>query len=547
MNNNYLSTIPQFADNLRTKGYQKPNPVHFNHEPTESSNPAQKQYRNKWNEEAIQNVHNRLESIDKAKKLMITEREYPKRSKNTAQMPFQTSQNMPSFSETNRSGGANVTSSSRLTDQDYETYRKKLLQNRLLDYERLAAGPQVPSLASSILAPSATTRPALMRPVQVIAELSDIDKSNLDLLIQSIEQKVSKGITDENTYLDILKLGQFFTFNIYKYNEITELITILRRLEELEVNVSTDIENKDGDRLSNRNTNDIKYAKLIEVTLNNLIDYVRINSGFIGRSTKERQVLARSTLKPLNVATKVIPNTVLADAARLAEEDVPEAAQEQQQQLPQVGGVPQEEGGPALPPYVPRFGERVPLPTDQSFQPSQYDKPTLRRILYKLGVPFYAVDSADVITKLIYKYMDPTYVVQLSTRQINDRVRNPTLWTPETVGNGRKGRKGGNWFTDHFKPDSTLRSSIIPTATSAAALAGMLLAPEVTLPYAGALAAIEALGGINSFAAQLGYGRRGKKGGNINYSGPNSYNVNWATQLSKQLQEQRNKQPFTKR
>jgi hypothetical protein len=404
MYNNYLTTIPQYADTLRTLGYQKPQPSNLNFQPRESNNPAQKEYRNNWRDEAIQNVYNRLENNKRKNKQMISEQVFPKRTNtNTSQMPFQTSQNMPSFSKSNMSGGANVTSASRLSDQDYEKFRQILLKNRSSDYDRLAGLPPLSDLLASREA-QRITQPA-PRKEQVQPEISAIDRSNLDLLLQSVEQKVSKGITDDTTYNDVLKIGQYFAFNIYKYNEPTEIMTIINRLEDLEANVSTDIENKEADRVG------AKYAKLIEVTLNNLINYLKINSSYIGRSSTERKVLAKATLEPLNKATKVIPVSAIESAAQLVAEQQQEQGQQEEEGQQEEGQQPEEEGeegeeeAPELPPYVEPFANRVPLPTDQGFAPSKYGKPTLRNILYQLGVVFYAVDSIDVLKQLIYNFI----------------------------------------------------------------------------------------------------------------------------------------------
>jgi hypothetical protein len=123
MNNNYLSTIPQIADNLRVKGVQIPRYNNYNFQPVDSSNPANKEYRDNWRDEAIKKVYDGLKNIYKGKIDLLQEPYFPKRNTNTAQMPFQTSQNLPSFS-VGKIGRGNITQSSALSDSQYDKYRR---------------------------------------------------------------------------------------------------------------------------------------------------------------------------------------------------------------------------------------------------------------------------------------------------------------------------------------------------------------------------------------------------------------------------------------
>jgi hypothetical protein len=501
MYNNYLSTIPQYADKLRTKGIQTPEPIKIYYEPIESSNPAQKDYRNRWRDESRQNVLNRLESIDRSKKFMITEQQFLPRGRNTAQMPFQTSQNMPSFSESRR--GGNVTSSSALTSNQYEDFRQKLLKNRLDDYEK----QKTTTLQPLTTAPS-TLSPLPRQPASNVL-LTASERSGLDIILQSIEQKIGKGITDDTTYTDLLRVVQYFTLNIWKYEEPTELIAIIRRLESIATNVSADIKNKESDQLSDRNNNNTKYGKLIEVTIDNLINYIEKNASFIGRSQTERKVLASSTV-PLNKPSQIIPEQTIKTAQELTAPEPEEGAEGDERPPPApVEG----EEGEALLPLPPLIG-RVPLPTSPNFQPSQYDKETLQRIAFELGIrPIYEVDSKEVLKTLIYNQLNPASAQSLQPIFLRRRQKNPALYAPLAGQGRRRNKKGGNWFTDQFKPDSTLRNSIIPSLASAGTLAGMMLAPEVVLPYQGLLLGLEALATGNSALASLGLGKPRRKGG----------------------------------
>ena len=81
MKNNYLSTIPQFADKLRVRGIQKPQYIHYNYLPQENSNPSNEEYWYRWGNEAQQNMLDGLQNIKSSKRDLLKQLHYPIRNK----------------------------------------------------------------------------------------------------------------------------------------------------------------------------------------------------------------------------------------------------------------------------------------------------------------------------------------------------------------------------------------------------------------------------------------------------------------------------------
>jgi hypothetical protein len=289
MNNNYLSTIPQIADNLRVKGVQIPRYNNYNFQPVDSSNPANKEYRDNWRDEAIKKVYDGLKNIYKSKLDLLQEPYFPRRNTNTAQMPFQTSQNLPSFS-VGKIGRGNITQSSALSDTQYDKYRRELLKNRFDDYQRL----------KGVVAP-----PAQVEPTNTI---SDNDRKQIKSAFSSLTAKVNSGIADASTFNDLSQIVNYFDENIWKYTESVELLNFIRSLESVQESLNALYENINSNELDDRAQEEyLQYSVSMYNTIESLIDYIEKALNNVGRSEMERKALSninegesKNPLKPVS-------------------------------------------------------------------------------------------------------------------------------------------------------------------------------------------------------------------------------------------------------
>jgi hypothetical protein len=274
MNNNYLSTIPQVADNLRVKGVQIPKYIDYNFQPLETSNPANKDYRDGWRMEAINSVYNGLKNIQQSKLDLLKESYYPKRNNNTAQMPFQTSQNLPSFSSS-MIGRGNITQSSALSDSQYEKYRRDLLKERFNDYQRLKGVVAPPPQASQ---------------TNII---SDNDRKQINRSFSSLTGKVNTGIADASAYNDLSEIINYFEENIWKYTESVELLNFIRSLEDIQQALNVLYENINSNELDDRAQEEyLQYSVAMYNTIEKLISYIEKALSNVGRGEMERKALS---------------------------------------------------------------------------------------------------------------------------------------------------------------------------------------------------------------------------------------------------------------
>ena len=274
MNNNYLSTIPQVADNLRVKGVQLPKYNNYNFQPLETSNPANKDYRDEWRMEAINSVYNGLKNIHQSKLDLLKESYYPKRNNNTAQMPFQTSQSLPSFTSS-RTGRGNITQSSALSDSQYEKYRQNLLEDRFKNYQRLRGVIPLPPQAPQT------------------NMISDNDRKQINRAFSSLTAKANSGIADASTFNDLSEIINYFEENIWKYTESVELLNFIRSLEDIQKALNALYENINSNELDDRAQEEyLQYSVSMYNTIEKLINYIEKALDNVGRSEMERKALS---------------------------------------------------------------------------------------------------------------------------------------------------------------------------------------------------------------------------------------------------------------
>jgi hypothetical protein len=280
MLNNYLTTIPQVADKLRTLGHSKPEPFLYLKNQMETLNPANKDFRDNWRAEANKSIYDRINNIKLSQADLLLEKYYPKKSNNRSQAPFQTSKDESMNYQKGYSGGSNITSSSSLSDIDYENYRHELLNNRLAEYS------QQSSTTPSALTPQAPSQ---------MNNYKQFNNSN-NLLLRTIEERVGSGIIDSGVFNDLLKVIQFYTSFIWQIDNVPEFVEIINRLKEIVANAEAIRINKNSRKLDPREERDVQYVDSFLSGLDRLLVYVNENAQFVGRSENERRLKAQSKM-----------------------------------------------------------------------------------------------------------------------------------------------------------------------------------------------------------------------------------------------------------
>jgi hypothetical protein len=282
MDNNPLTTLPYFTDRLRTKGVHNPPKQDYKYFVPDSSNPENKDFYNDWRTQAKRTAYEQVNSSNKSKSQFLTPNIYPKGSGNRASAPFGASSNQDFLNfdlqyARRMKGNGNTTSSSSLTYDLKDAYNKKALLRRAEGVDSINAK----AVDTSGLKPS--------QGVDMV-EFSNA-KKNADLLLSSIEERVNSGIIDYTTFKDLLNVIMFYQKYIWVFDDSGYLTQILQRLELLERTVVESEFNEDS--------KDVQYADAFQNSLKKLIQYIRANISFVGRSQAERIQKASSTNKQL--------------------------------------------------------------------------------------------------------------------------------------------------------------------------------------------------------------------------------------------------------
>jgi hypothetical protein len=286
MDNNPLTTLPYFTDRLRTKGTHNPPQQHINYYVPNSSNPENKEFYDDWRQEAKRTAYEQLNSSNKSKVQFLTPNIYPKGSGNRASAPFGASSNQDFLNfdihysnayKHGMKGRGNPTQSSSISYDLRDAYNKKALLRRAEGFDSI----QENSINTSGIKPS--------QGVDMV-EFSNAKKS-ADLLLSSIEERVNSGIIDYTTFKDLLNVIMFYQRYIWVFDDAGYLGQLLERLELLERTV---VESE-----FNEESKDVQYADAFQNSLKKLIQYIRANISFVGRSEAERKQKASSTNKQL--------------------------------------------------------------------------------------------------------------------------------------------------------------------------------------------------------------------------------------------------------
>lgn len=407
MFNNYITTIPQVADTLRTLGYSQPKPVRVGRLPVDDVNPANKDYRDQWRQEAIDNAYNSIRATKSSKAMMLLEPSYPKKSNNRSQAPFQSSYgsandkvdwNTAIYS--GYSGAGNITSAAALSDADFEIYRKKLLDARLKDF---SAQPDfVPTPAPPI-------------PQQ---NMFMQNKQMVDVLLNSVSDRINSGIADNSVYNDLLKVTQFYNANIWQVNNTQVLNNLLVDLDDIVEAAEGNIKTAEDKLLEPSVQRNLNSGDSILTLLYRLIEYIKANIGFVSRSENERKINARVT------------SFILSKYMRVDKKTKNDVEREQFERFLNVDQAPEEEDeetniNDELPPALAPQPVR---PAQQFF--SRMNKQEKLASLFSRGIEAYLVDKTGTLKRL-------NEGRPLSTGALLLRQLRPEKYT----GSGKKSRK----------------------------------------------------------------------------------------------------------
>lgn len=175
----------------------------------------------------------------------------------------------------NVSGGSNITYSAALNSDEYEKYRKQMLQRRVDSLQAMKEEGEV---------------------VPPMVELSPIegDKLGGQLLLDSITAQIIEGDL-RDVLSNIFKYMQYLVKNIIFFDE-NDFVKLINILENLYFTVRTRLEGFRIKELGRANNAKLIYGKEAYFLIENIINYLRENMKGFGLDLKRRQILAKSTV-----------------------------------------------------------------------------------------------------------------------------------------------------------------------------------------------------------------------------------------------------------
>ena len=414
MFNNYLATIPQVADKLRTLGHIQPNPMVIPRMPMSSTNPANKDYWNKWRDEGIQSVYNGIQNKQSSINAYNNTPYYPKRSKNSSSQPFQTSQNQPSFSNS-FVGGGNVTASSKLSNEDFETYRLNLMNNRLKELKEREG----------------KTAPQDLPKQQLYTFSDDLP---IELLLNSIEEKLSAGFADNKVYNDLTEVVNYYVNNIWKLNDVNVINNKLIQLSNIEQTALDVLDQRQSSQLNEKAQKDTQFIELFLRVLLKLKSFITENVKYMDRSQAERKLFVNSIVNKVSNEKDNFQPSV--------DQSIENLLQEEEDQLEQPEG------------EQPEGESQIPSRPDLRSGPlSSFNKDYLRQLATELGIQIYVADTVPTLRKILKNYYkEATYrqslkegkkpkkptIVAFSKRENDNRLKNPLIFGLAGMGRRRR-------------------------------------------------------------------------------------------------------------
>jgi hypothetical protein len=240
-------------------------------------------YHEENNKKAKMQVMNTLKEAGQRKKMLLNPMQPRLNGHQKGVVMFYMNPQRNCDCESNARGGSNITYSARLPGDEYEKYRKQLLQRRTESLEAMKEEGGPPPMV----------------------ELSQNEGEQLqgDLLLDTITAQITEG--DLNDVLSpIFRYIQYLVKNVYFFteNKFVELINIFYNLETV---VRTRFE---AFRIREQYLNKSKFKKLIygkesAFLIENIVKYLKLNMKGLGLDQKQRVILAKSTIYALKIAS----------------------------------------------------------------------------------------------------------------------------------------------------------------------------------------------------------------------------------------------------
>ena len=240
-------------------------------------------YHNKNNEESKAMVLNTIREAERRKKMLLNPMPPRLNGRQKGIVMFYTNPQRNCNCLDNVSGGSNITYSSGLSNDKYNEYNKKLLQQRV---ESLQAMKEegVP-------------------PPQVELSPDEGDKVQAGFTLDSITAQISEG--DLNDVLSpIFRYIQYLVKNVYFFTN-EDFISSINIFLNLETIVETRHEafRIREQYLSKGKYKKLTYGKETAFLLGNIVKYLKLNMKGVGLDQKQRIILAKSTVYALKIST----------------------------------------------------------------------------------------------------------------------------------------------------------------------------------------------------------------------------------------------------
>lgn len=161
------------------------------------------------------------------------------------------------------SGGSNITYSSNLNNNDYEKYRKQILQTRVDSLQAMKA-PE-----------------GMAVPQQVELSQNEGDKLAANMLLDKILRTSSEGTPPSIIVADIYKYMKYLVDNIYFFDDYRKFTDLINTFNEIHASISGSM---------------MDYTKDVSTLIDNIIDYIEYNMKGVGMDIKRRQIMAKSTI-----------------------------------------------------------------------------------------------------------------------------------------------------------------------------------------------------------------------------------------------------------
>ena len=287
MYNNPVTTFPSVADKLRHLGSDYyPSKSLRSINLISAFNPSVDAYRREFEQDARDLVNTRLESNLSSERNYLKEKYQAPKSRNRAGQPFfsTTSFNGDAFNE-KLIGSGDVTYSSRMSNEERNLNREKILQRLSAGYETIAQAVDKKQ----------------NQELNLLQQNAIQGLQNIEIMVASIIERVNSGIIDGNVYRDLMGVVGFFSTNIAYFDNLALINTIINQVQDLIRKSDTIYTRKSiGAEQQDKETS---YADTFINALKRFEEFLVKNRGAVGRNLGIRQSVARDAsrlaLQPL--------------------------------------------------------------------------------------------------------------------------------------------------------------------------------------------------------------------------------------------------------